>query len=833
MSAFFSVRAAARRLPPETAYKVGMILAATLVGGQALLWVLLRGDPSMRVALNDWASLVGSLSAFVAMTFAAYWSSRLDRRLGRSWTFFALAMFGWMLGDLLWLILELGYGLSPYPSIADFFYLIAYPLFLTGVLLFPRQPGIGEGLRWLWLDVLIIMLSAAGVFWNLSLSEAFRLPPSPAFLLASAAYPLGDLMLVLSITLILFQPRLPQWFAALSWMLAGQVLTALADILFSFSNLNLTFSSSLFFNLLFAAAPLLFMLSGLAQAVAAQRAVQETRTTPFQRYEGPLKLMRLVLPFLWLILAYILIHISERDWVTSNYLRQEAWISGILLLLVVREVVITFENDRLAAELRGLNDDLEKRVAERASSLTLTNYELRREMEERRRIEMMLREREEKLAHFALHDALTGLPNRSLLVDRLKQAIQRLSRRPEERYAVLFLDFDSFKVVNDSLGHLVGDQLLIQIGQRLTSLVRSSDTVARLGGDEFIVLLEGLHSESYVSATSQRVLDSFLEPFDLGGHAIYVTASIGVVISSPEYQSAVDILRDADLAMYAAKTSGKARFTLFSTEMRHRALNRLTLESELHHALDWNELALYYQPIYCLENGRLYGFEALIRWHHPARGLIGPSEFIPIAEMSGFVNSITHWLLHEACRQVSTWQSMLPPELGPLSLSVNLSPLCLRHPELLHWLEQSLNLHSVSPSQLNLEIVETALLDEVDLAKRVFSDMRRLGVKVSLDDFGIGYSSLSYLTQYPIDVLKIDRSFISRTTEAAEVASIVRAIIALARELKIAVVAEGVETQAQLDFVREAGCQYAQGNVLAPALSVDEAHALLVEHLRA
>ncbi len=831
MSAFSSVRAAVRRLSPETAYKVGMILAATLVGGQALLWVLLQ-TPSMRVALNDWASLMGSLFAFTAMTFAAYWSFRLDRRLGRSWTLLALALFCWMLGDLFWLILELGYGFSPYPSVADFFYLISYPLFLTGVLLFPRQPGVEEGMRWLWLDVLIVMLSAAGIFWDLSLSEALTLPPSTAFLLASVAYPLGDLMLVLSITLILFQPRLPQWFAALLWMLAGQIFTALADILFSFSNLNLTFSSSLFFNLLFTAAPLFFMLSGLAQAVAAQRAVQETRTTPFQRYEGPLKLMRLVLPFLWLILAYILIHVSEQDWMTSDYLRQEVWISGILLLLVAREVVITLENDRLAAELRGLNDDLEKRVAERASSLTLTNYELRREMEERRRIEMMLREREEKLAHFALHDALTGLPNRSLLVDRLMQAIQRLSRHPEERYAVLFLDFDSFKVVNDSLGHLVGDQLLIQIGQRLTSLVRSSDTVARLGGDEFIVLLEGFRADNYVSATSQRVLDSFLEPFNLSGHAIYVTASIGVVISSPEYQSAVDILRDADLAMYAAKTNGKARFTLFSTEMRHRALNRLTLESELHHALDWNELALYYQPIYCLESSKLYGFEALIRWHHPTRGMIGPSEFIPIAEMSGFVNSITHWLLHEACRQISVWQSMLPPELDPLSLSVNLSPLCLRHPDLLHWLEQSLRLHAVSPSQLSLEIIETALLDEVDLARRVFGDMRRLGVKVSLDDFGIGYSSLSYLTQYPIDVLKIDRSFISRTTEAAEVASIVRAIIALARELKIAVVAEGVETQAQLDFVREAGCQYAQGNFLAPALSADEAHALLVEHLR-
>jgi len=832
MNVVTSVRAAARRLPLETAYKWGMILAAAFLAGQALLWFFLR-NPSARTVLNDWASALGSLAAFAAMSFAARWSFRLDRRLGRSWTLFALAMLGRALGDLTWLVLELGYGLSPYPSLADLFYLLAYPLFLAGTLLFPRQPGVRDGARWLWLDVLIIMLSAAGIFWNLSLAQILSLPPAPAFLLSSVAYPLGDLMLILSITLILFEPRLPQWFEPLLWMLAGQLLTTLADVLFSQSNLNLSFSSSLFFNLLFAAAPLLFVMSGLSQAVVVQRAVRESRTMPFQRYEEPLKLLRLVTPFLWLLLAYLLIHFNEREWLSMSYLRQEAWISGILLLLLVREVAITFENERLAAELRRLNDDLEKRVAERASSLTLANYELRREMEERRRIEMMLREREEKLAHFALHDALTGLPNRSLLVDRLTQAIQRLSRYPDERYAVLFLDFDSFKVVNDSLGHLVGDQLLIQIGQRLTSLVRSSDTVARLGGDEFIVLLEGFRAEGFVSVTAQRVLESFLEPFNLGGHAIYVTASIGVVISSPEYHSAVEILRDADLAMYAAKTNGKARFTLFSAEMRHRALNRLTLESELHHALDWNELALFYQPIYCLESGRLHGFEALIRWHHPVRGLIGPSEFVPIAEMSGFINSITHWLLHEACRQVSIWQSLLPPKLPPLSLSVNLSPLCLHHPELLHWLEQALRLHAVAPSQLSLEIVETALLDEVDLARRVFGDMRRLGVKVSLDDFGIGYSSLSYLTQYPIDLLKIDRSFISRTTEAAEVTSIVRAIIALARELKITVVAEGVETQAQLDFVREAGCQYAQGNFLAPALSADEAHALLVEHIRA
>ena len=829
MANFSSLRGARGRLP-EVLYKGGVGLAACLILGQTGLWILLREAPA-RVILNDLASVLGSLLAFAAMLYAARWSARFDRRLGRSWGLFTLAMFSWALGDLLWAALELGWKTPPYPSLADFFYLVSYPLFLAGILTFPRQLGENRQARGLWLDIFIVMLSAVGIYWNLFLNDLLSEPAARTALLIAAAYPIGDLLLILTATLILFQPRLPQWFAPFLWMLAGLSFMAFADAIFSLASPS--FDSSLFYNLLFTLVPLLLMLSGLSQALQAERAVKESRTMPFHRYEGALKTVRLVIPFLWLLLAYILLHVGGGQGSPDQALLHETWMGVIILLLVVREVLVSLDNEHLANELRGLNDTLEKRVAERASSLTLANYELRREMDERRRIEVMLREREERLAHFALHDALTGLPNRALLTDRLSQAIQRGLRHPNERYAVLFLDFDSFKVVNDSLGHLVGDQLLIQIGQRLTSLVRASDTVARLGGDEFIVLLDGFRADGYVNATAQRLLDAFLDPFHLDSHTIYITASIGVVVSSPEYQSAVEIIRDADLAMYSAKTNGKARFMLFVPEMRHSELNRMTLQTELHHALASNELVLYHQPIYETRTGQLHGVEALVRWRHPARGLIGPAEFIPIAESSGFISTITHWLMHEACRQAAEWNSLMPPGACPLTLSINLSPTCLRQPDLVHWLEQALRLHGVLPQQLHLEIVETALLEEVELARRVFGDLRRLGVKVSLDDFGVGYSSLNYLTQYPIDTLKIDRSFVARATEVMQVAAVVRAIAALAHELNIDVVAEGVETQAQLDFVREAGCQYAQGNFLAPALSVDEAHALLVEHLHA
>jgi predicted signal transduction protein with EAL and GGDEF domain len=368
--------------------------------------------------------------------------------------------------------------------------------------------------------------------------------------------------------------------------------------------------------------------------------------------------------------------------------------------------------------------------------------------------------------------------------------------------------------------------LLVQIGQRLASVVRAEDTVARLGGDEFVILMEGFGDENFPSTAASRILNSFKEPFLLDTKTVYITASIGIVAADAAYQTAIEIMRDADLAMYEAKRRGKSRYVLFSPELRLDAINRLTIDSDLRKALDQNELVLHYQPVVSLATNALIGFEALIRWQHPVRGLIGPSEFIPIAENSGVIDSITCYTLQEACRQLQEWQALFKLK-ETIFVSVNISPLSLRQTEFIRWVKESLRGASLPPQCLTLEIVETAFIQDADLASHVLNDLRQFGIGVCLDDFGIGYSSFGFINQYPIDILKIDRSFVNHVTETREVGAIVRAITALTRELNIQAVAEGIETQAQLDFMKQTGCQYGQGYLLAKPMNGTAAQSFL------
>ncbi len=818
-----------RRATPQSIFTCGLIFALLLAILQAGYFLFVK-DNSGFIAINDILNVVSDLAAASAMAYGAWWSRRLDRHLGSAWYLFMLAMACWAVGDILWAYYELIVGEVPSPFIGDMFYLTIYPLFLIGILRIPRQDGNSTRVAWLWLDFFIVLFSAFGIYWNFLIGPAIlNHERSWLAILVNTAYPVGDLILIMAITLIIFLPRSPLWLKPMLFMLIGHGLTAVADSIFNYQTINGSYDSGALFNILFSIGPLVLMLSGLSQAVTAKQVIDEQKTTPIQLWSGSITVLRLVVPFLWLLFAYGMLNFNTGSKHAFRPVQFSTWVSVIIILLALRQVLATLDNDRLSGELHIMNGNLERRVAERSADLIVSNAELRREMEERKRIEMMLREREEKLARFALYDALTGLPNRSLLFDRLTQAIQHY-RRAKDRYAVLFLDLDSFKVVNDSLGHPVGDQLLIQIGQRLTSLVRAEDTVARLGGDEFVILLERFNDENFVSVITGRILNSINEPFVLDTRSIYVTASIGVVIANPDYHTAVEIIRDADLAMYEAKSSGKARCVIFTPELHTGAIDRLALDSDLHQALVLNQFVLHYQPIISLGSESLVGFEALIRWKHPTRGLIDPSEFIPIAESNGFIDAITRWSLQEACRQLQEWHVRFPHN-SSLSVSVNLSPYSLRRPELSQWVDESLHASSLPPSCLTIDIVETALIPDADLAKRAFTDLRLLGVKVSLDDFGIGYSSLGYINEYPIDFLKIDHSFVSRVTKAQKVASVVRAIITLARELGVEVIAEGIESRRQLDFMKEAGCKYGQGFLFSRPLAPQGIQALYLQHL--
>jgi diguanylate cyclase (GGDEF)-like protein/PAS domain S-box-containing protein len=417
---------------------------------------------------------------------------------------------------------------------------------------------------------------------------------------------------------------------------------------------------------------------------------------------------------------------------------------------------------------------------------------------------MRRRHAEEQLAHQALHDELTGLPNRRLLLDRLERALKRTERHGM-RVAVLFMDIDDFKLINDGLGHQVGDELLVALSARLTRVLRSGDTlVARFGGDEFVVLCEDILEEEDAVRVAERVADAFSEPATIGDHELSVTASIGLAIGTALDADATALVRDADAAMYRAKEQGRGRIELFDQAMHARVMRRLGAESELRRAIGNEELRLHYQPIVAVDDGVPVGVEALVRWQHPERGLVPPAEFISLAEETGLIVPLGRWVIAEACREAAQWQ-------GRLSVSVNLSTRQLADRELVGFVSERLSESGLPAGSLVLEITESVLMQEVDSFVDALRALKALGVRLGLDDFGTGYSSLGYLRRFPLDVLKLDRSFVSELGDESAADSIIAAVIDMARALGMRVIAEGVETAEQLAILRRLGCHLAQG----------------------
>jgi diguanylate cyclase (GGDEF)-like protein len=453
-----------------------------------------------------------------------------------------------------------------------------------------------------------------------------------------------------------------------------------------------------------------------------------------------------------------------------------------------------------------------------------TEVELRRRIIEREQIEQQLR-------HASRHDPLTGLPNRVFFTERLSQALRRSSGDPADLFAVLFLDLDHFKVVNDSVGHHVGDELLIAVARRLEQCLRGGDMVARLGGDEFALLLERVGDARDAAQVAERVQSSLSVPFNIGGYELFTSASIGIVLSSSARELPEYLLRSADMAMYRAKTSGRARFELFDPAMHAAALIRLQLETDLRRAEERGEFVVYYQPVVSLETGRITGVEALVRWQHPQRGLVLPGEFVPAAEETGLILPIGRWVLDEACRQMHAWRA-LSEQFDSLSLAVNLSGKQLSQPDLVDQVSRILHERGLAPSCLKLEITESAIIEKTERTTRVLTEIKRLGVQIYLDDFGTGYSSLGYLHRLPIDALKVDRSFISRMESADQPLQLVRTILALSRNLGLDAIAEGVTTVEQLRRLRALGCRFAQGYLFSAPLDADSMTTLLESNPR-
>jgi diguanylate cyclase (GGDEF)-like protein len=483
----------------------------------------------------------------------------------------------------------------------------------------------------------------------------------------------------------------------------------------------------------------------------------------------------------------------------------------------------------LARQARLRMDQLETIAAERTQSL-------RAEVAERRAAE-------DRLRHMALHDSLTGLHNREYLTDQLRRCLERKQRMSDYCFAVLFLDLDNFKLINDSLGHDTGDELLVELAERLRTAVRSldasarefEDTTARLGGDEFIILLDGIRRPTDAAVVAERVQQMLMPPFMLRGQEVTVSASIGIALSDRAYQRPEEILRDADTAMYRAKASGKARHAIFDERLHSEALHRLQLENDLRRAMESGQFRVVYEPIVSSETADVIGFEALIRWDHPERGTVLPGEFIPVAEEMGLIVPVGRWVMRQACARLREWTDRCRAAgvaRDDITVSVNLSRRQLMEPGLQADVEAALAATGLSGDRLNLEITETQVMHDPERVSAILHNLKRTGIGLHMDDFGTGLSSLSSLHQLPIDALKIDRSFIMNMSRQPQFAALVFAVLTLAKNLQMKVIAEGVETGEQLDQLVDLGCDYIQGYHVSRAMSPEGALELLLTGTR-
>ncbi|GAX38035.1 two-component system response regulator [Nodularia sp. NIES-3585] len=490
-----------------------------------------------------------------------------------------------------------------------------------------------------------------------------------------------------------------------------------------------------------------------------------------------------------------------------------------------QEVLVRVQNQLVLrtaqVEILKLKNELEERVKQRTCELEKTLQILQKEIASRKQMQG-------ELLKMVLHDSLTGLPNRFLFSQRLETSLNLSKQESNYQFAVLFLDCDRFKIVNDSLGHLVGDELLVAISQRLQICLKESDTLARLGGDEFGIILDKLPDINAAIQVSERILEKLSLSFKLSRYEVFINASIGINWGNKEYEKPEYLLRDADTAMYHAKALGRARYHVFDPIMYQEAIQLLDLENDLRRAVEQQEFVVYYQPIISLITGKVSGFEALVRWKHPVRGLIFPIEFIPIAEETGLINAIDKWVLRSACHQLRIWQDY-PTIPKNLTISANLSARLFSQPNLIVEIDQIIQETKINSASLQLEITESVIMENTHTVKTVIQQLKDRKIKLIMDDFGTGYSSLSYLHNFPLNTLKIDKSFVKIMDKNPENMGLLPAIIGIAKSMGMTVVAEGVETREQLEKLRSLNCDFAQGYLFSRAMEPE----LVVDFLNA
>jgi diguanylate cyclase len=749
------------------------------IGAISTLTYFLIGEPKIQQLLFQATGIVSVGAMLVGI--------RRNRPVPkRPWILLTLGILAWVIGDAIWNSYELVlHSVAPWPSTADYIYLVGPVLMalgLTGMLRRRGEPRDVDGV----LDALIIAIGAGALSW------AFLMAPYAADTslngvtqAVAVAYPLTDILLLAVIVRLFLAPGSRTTSHRL--LAAAVACTFIGDIVYAVQSLHGTYYTGhivdiswLAFYWLIAAAALHPSMARITRTV--ENEGEKLRRSRLGMLAIAASLGPLTLVIQWLRDAPLDIPVIAGE-------------SVFLFLIVLVRM------ERLVAS-----------VHNKVEQLKTQSELLQRSLEQREKLEVQLR-------HQAFHDPLTDLANLNLFNDRLDHAIRRISRTGEA-VGVLFLDVDDFKVVNDTLGHDAGDQVLVAIGQRMRSVLRGSDVAARIGGDEFAILLEAMTAPTDAGIAAKRLLVALDDPFLVAGQSIMVHGSIGAASTEDPTANGQDLLREADTAMYAAKNEGKHRSVVFEPSMQDQLFGEIRLLAQIQAGIEGKEFRAFFQPIVGLPSGELRGAEALIRWQHPERGLLPPALFLAAAEQSGTIFDLDVWMMKEACREAAEWAERLAGR--PFQVSVNLSASSLQRAEIVDHVASTLSSSGVDPGVIVLEITESVLVRDIDYTIRMLEALKRLGVGIAIDDFGTGYSSLEHLRRFPVDVLKIDKAFVDGVARGSEESSFAAAIITLAEQLHLRTIAEGVETEEQAETLASLGARAAQGYVFSRAVSIEK-----------
>jgi len=752
---------------------------------------------------DPWMRMVGgNLLALLADLVVTVWLFRAARRKsGLARTFWLVVAWGgvnFACGDFWWVYYNVVLGTDlPRPSIADLFYAQQPILYLSALVLLIRQKRDAFRTARFLFDVTIFMTVAIAFSWHFLIQPVIDQGQGGGMeALVMAWYPLGDLVLLFAASvLIVSSPHLLTR-RGLLLAVAGVLLHVLADSYMLYTLVVDQYVSGGYVDPIWSLARLLVAASAFYEFHVPDKAQQRER-----RYDH-----RIFVPYLSVLALIVVTVLQELEQVNAILLG--AMVS--ILLLIIRQVITLTENRRLVSRLQLLTGELEAKVAQRTQELSVKNDELTAAYE--------------RMLHMAYHDPLTGLPNRRKFEERLHEVLIR-AERTGERGAVLFLDLDRFKYVNDAFGHGVGDKLLQIVADRLQQTLSQSVVISRQGGDEFTVLLENRPTLDEVRAQARKIREAIDQPYHIEEQEVHVSVSIGIAQFPADGVTVETLMKRVDSAMYLAKESGKNTFQFYTSAQETIGQSRLAMENALHKALERGELLLHYQPQVDMASGRLIGMEALIRWQHPEQGLISPALFVPLAEETGLIVPIGAWVLRVACLQAAAWQTV---GQRPLKVGINLSPRQFLHEQLVETVADVLQESGLAPACLDLEITESIAMHNVEQVIARLQALKGLGVQISIDDFGTGYSSLSYLSQFPLNTLKIAQPFVRDLPDCQEDAAIARAIVAMAHSLQLDVIAEGVETPAQYEFLRSIGCGAMQGYLYAKPLPATEFEALLL-----